>query len=158
MNVTARGDVVSRRDAVTGSAAAFAAAGLNSAVAIVAANAAESTKMPKPSAAIRAFAAKRVRYETSRAFDDVLADFRRLVGEATGPKVKSAAGETAPEFEKRMQSLAGDSGFMLFKEINHGEWLPIYGIRRKVVRLIFGNPVIAYTTLRHDIIILRAGG
>jgi hypothetical protein len=55
-----------------------------------------------------------------RAFDDVLADFRRLVDDASGPKVKSAAGETAAEFEKRVQSLAGDSGFMLFKEIDHG--------------------------------------
>src|SRR5271155_5244166 len=114
MNATARGDVGSRRGALVGGAGALAAAGLTSAAAVVPTSAAEGAKMSKPSHAICAFAAKRVRYETSRAFDDVLADFRRLAGDPTGPKLKSAAGETAAEFEKRVQSLAGDSGFMLF--------------------------------------------
>jgi uncharacterized protein (DUF302 family) len=40
---------------------------------------------------------------------------------------------------------------MLFFELDHGAWLEKYGISRKVRRWIFGNPVIAYTMLRHDI-------
>ena len=44
--------------------------------------------------------------------------------------MKGAAGETAAEFEKRVQSLAGGRGFTLFKEIDHGDWLPVYRIRR----------------------------
>ncbi len=41
---------------------------------------------------------------------------------------------------------------MLFAEMDHGAWLKIFGVRRKVMRWIFGNPVIAYTMLKHDII------
>lgn len=50
-----------------------------------------------------------------------------------------------------MQEVAGESGFMLFFEMDHGAWLKTFGILRKVVRWIFGNPVVAYTMLRHDI-------
>jgi uncharacterized protein (DUF302 family) len=50
-----------------------------------------------------------------------------------------------------MLEIAGDSGFMLFYEMDHGAWLKTFGIQRKVMRWIFGNPVIAYTMLRHDL-------
>jgi uncharacterized protein (DUF302 family) len=50
-----------------------------------------------------------------------------------------------------MQEVAGDSGFMLFFEMDHGAWLKTFGVRRKIVRWVFGNPIIAYTMLRHDI-------
>ena len=52
------------------------------------------------------------------------------------------------EIEKRF---VGKSGFMLFAEINHGPWIGIFGIHRKVLRLILGNPLIAITMIRHDI-------
>jgi uncharacterized protein (DUF302 family) len=39
----------------------------------------------------------------------------------------------------------GRSGFMLFAEIDHGGWLPVFGIRRRTVRVILGNPLIAVT-------------
>jgi hypothetical protein len=109
--------------------------------------------MPKKSPAIRTFQAQRIRYEISRTFDQVLSDLRRLVGDATAGVVNDpdARNATQEDFERRMQALAGASGFMLFFEINHGDWLPIYGVRRKVTRWIFGNPVIAYTMIRHDI-------
>ena len=34
---------------------------------------------------------------------------------------------------------------MLFHEIDHGEWLPVFGIKLKVMRWILGNPLIAIT-------------
>ena len=105
--------------------------------------------MSEKSSTIRAFSAKRARYDTGRSFDDVLASFRGLIGDATA--MSTPSGETVAEFEQRVKSIAGDSGFMLFKEIDHGAWLAHYGIRRKAVRLIFGNPLVAYTMLRHDI-------
>jgi hypothetical protein len=43
---------------------------------------------------------------------------------------------------------------MLFHEIDHGGWLPRFGINRRVVRWILGNPLIAITMICHDI---RAG-
>jgi uncharacterized protein (DUF302 family) len=45
----------------------------------------------------------------------------------------------------------GESGFMLFAELNHGGWLPIFGVHRRTERWIFGNPLIAVTMIRHDI-------
>ena len=40
---------------------------------------------------------------------------------------------------------------MLFHEIDHGEWLPFFGIKLKVMRWILGNPLIAITMMRHDL-------
>ena len=96
---------------------------------------------------VRSFEGRRVLYETPRSFDQVLADLRAAVGNATHGELDSGASSSATkdEFEDRMQRLAGDSGFMLFFELNHGAWLERYGLHRKVRRWIFGNPVIAYT-------------
>ena len=44
----------------------------------------------------------------------------------------------------------GPSGFSL-ATIDHGAWIKKVGIRRKVLRLIIGNPTIAITMLRHDL-------
>lgn len=109
--------------------------------------------MPGSSSTIRSFHAQRVQYLTARSFDDVLSSLRRHVGQTTISEVnqQGASGATREEFEKRVGAFAGDSGFMLFLEINHGEWLRTFGIDRKVVRWIFGNPIIAYTMIRHDI-------
>jgi uncharacterized protein (DUF302 family) len=112
--------------------------------------------MTKVMPVVRTFQARRVQYQTKRAFDQVLTDLRTAVGSATHGELDHYAGcsTTKDQFEDHMQRLAGESGFMLFFELDHGAWLEKYGIRRKVRRWIFGNPVIAYTMLRHDI---RAG-
>jgi uncharacterized protein (DUF302 family) len=40
---------------------------------------------------------------------------------------------------------------MLFAEIDHGGWLPKFGIKQRTVRWILGNPLYAVTMIRHDI-------
>jgi uncharacterized protein (DUF302 family) len=40
---------------------------------------------------------------------------------------------------------------MLFHEIDHGGWLQKFGVNRRTVRWILGNPLIAVTMIRHDI-------
>jgi uncharacterized protein (DUF302 family) len=40
---------------------------------------------------------------------------------------------------------------MLFYEIDHGGWLSKFGIHRRMMRWIFGNPLIAITVIRHDL-------
>jgi uncharacterized protein (DUF302 family) len=52
---------------------------------------------------------------------------------------------------KLKSCFVGKSGFMLFQEIDHGGWLPRFGINRRAVRWILGNPLIAITMIRHDI-------
>jgi len=102
---------------------------------------------------IRPFKGRRVLYETARSFDEILAALRTAVGNATHDELSKSIRDcaTKEDFVQRMQEIAGDSGFMLFFEMDHGAWLKTFGIRRKAVRWVFGNPAIAYTMLRHDI-------
>lgn len=65
--------------------------------------------------------------------------------------MQKAGGLNLETFEKVLQSRIGTSGFMLFGELDYGMWLPFYGVRRKAIRLILGNPLIAITMIRHDI-------
>jgi uncharacterized protein (DUF302 family) len=84
---------------------------------------------------------------------EVLATLRTAVGDATRGELGAAVRDcgTQESFARRMQEVAGDSGFMLFFEMDHGAWLKTFGVRRKIVRWVFGNPIIAYTMLRHDV-------
>jgi uncharacterized protein (DUF302 family) len=53
-------------------------------------------------------------------------------------------------FEKKVQQYVGDGGFMLFQEMDHGRWIEKFGIKRRLIRWIFGNPLIAITMIRRD--------
>ncbi len=96
----------------------------------------------------------RTEVTTSVGFDDVLARLRAQMGR-TSPKdivVLAQTPVTEAEFVHDVQErFVGESGFMLFAEIDHGGWLPKFGIDRRTVRLILGNPLIAVTMIRHDI-------
>jgi hypothetical protein len=123
--------------------------------------------MPQNSFSIQPFAAKRVWVESTRSFDEVLLNLRTLVGaaqsggsiperfenvaEGTVAAMQESGGITREHFEKAIQSQVGESEFMLFYEIDHGVWMPLFGIERKVMRWILGNPLIAITMIQHDI-------
>lgn len=109
--------------------------------------------MPQSAFSMQPFEGNRVRFESTRSYDEVLQHLRTLVGPATPQRVnqQESDGDTREQFEKAIQSQVGESGFTLFLEINHGQWLPLFGIQRKVVRWILGNPLIAITMIRHDI-------
>src|ERR1017187_10070168 len=96
-----------------------------------------------------AFSGRRIRHYSRLSFDEVLARLHARVGEATLDKVVGLTG-TREEFEQKIQRYLGDSGFMLFSQIDHGRWIEKYGIKRRLLRWIFGNPLIAITMLRHD--------
>jgi hypothetical protein len=40
---------------------------------------------------------------------------------------------------------------MLFSEVDHGGWIARFGIHRRLLRWILGNPLIAITMIRQDI-------
>jgi len=108
--------------------------------------------MPQGSVSVKPFTAKRVQVESTRSFDEVFRDLQKLVGTTAHMDVVQGVSEsTREQYEKVIQSKLGESGFMPFLNIDHGEWLPIFGIKRKVVRWIFGNPLIAITMIQHDI-------
>jgi uncharacterized protein (DUF302 family) len=58
---------------------------------------------------------------------------------------------TQSEFANKVESYAGESGFLLFLELNHGAWIGKFGIERKMVRWILGNQMIAITMIKHDL-------
>jgi uncharacterized protein (DUF302 family) len=95
----------------------------------------------------------RVRFDSARSFDEVRSALRRLLGTSRLQEVFDHAGavRNREDFERLLAPVIGDSGFVLFLELDHSGWLPLYGITRKAVRLIFGNPLIAITMIRHDI-------
>jgi uncharacterized protein (DUF302 family) len=109
----------------------------------------------EPAQAIaKEFKGVRVQVSTSLPFDEVLARLRALMGNTSIPDLLRLATQTtsqegyASEVTKRY---VGESGFMLFGEIDHGGWIWKFGINRRVIRLILGNPLIAITMIRHDI-------
>jgi hypothetical protein len=101
------------------------------------------------------FTGRRVRVETQRAFEQIRNDLRALVPktmatEAYPTAMRKAGGFDRSTFESVVKSQLGESDFMLFEEFDYSVWLPLYGVNRKVVRLILGNPIIAITLIRHD--------
>lgn len=110
--------------------------------------------MPQNPFSILPFEAKRVRVESTRSFEEVLLNLRKVVGTMTIPQRNTQEAGSAPtreQFEHFIQSQVGESDFTLFFALDYGQWLPLYGIQRKVVRWILGNPLIAITMIQYDI-------
>jgi uncharacterized protein (DUF302 family) len=96
----------------------------------------------------------RVVVHTSLTYDVVLGKLRSLMGASTVGEVVALAKKPITEavFTREVEDrLVGESGFMLFAEIDHGGWLPKFGIEQRTMRLIIGNPLYAITMIRHDI-------
>ena len=110
--------------------------------------------MPQNSFSTQPFEAKRVQCESTRSYDEVLQNFQQLVDTTDHSAVVQGFSEsvrTREGYEKVVRSQVGESDFMLFFSIDHGKWLKVFGIQRRVMRLIFGNPLIAITMMRHDL-------
>jgi uncharacterized protein (DUF302 family) len=102
----------------------------------------------------RAFNGVRVVVHTSRAYDVVMSNLRSLMGASSLDEVVALAKKPTSEAEFRREvddRLVGESGFMLLAEIDHGGWLPKFGIKQRTMRLMLGNPLYAITMIRHDI-------
>jgi len=102
------------------------------------------------------FEGARIRFDSPLGFDRVLERLRAAITALPLAEFnKAVAASNGQEaFEAAMGRCVGASGFMLFGEIDHGAWIAKYGIRRRALRWIFGNPLIAITMLRHN---LQAG-
>ncbi len=96
----------------------------------------------------------RTEVTTSIDFDEVLTRLRAEMGRVSVQEIVALARTPITEAEyvqEVNERFVGKSGFMLFAEIDHGGWLPKFGIERRTVRWILGNPLIAVTMIRHDI-------
>src|SRR5215470_12235835 len=93
----------------------------------------------------RAFEGVRLEVTTSAGFDVVLDRLRDSMGRTSIPEIVELAQKPISEAEYRrviQERFVGKSGFMLFHEIDHGGWLSKFGIRRRMVRWILGNPLL----------------
>jgi hypothetical protein len=89
------------------------------------------------------FSGVRIQVNTTRSLDEVTASLRALMGRADGTRFAAVAQETNSEAEyvREVEArLVGESGFMLFSEFDHGAWMNKFGIHRRVLRWILGNP------------------
>jgi uncharacterized protein (DUF302 family) len=102
----------------------------------------------------RPFNGVRIEVGTSLSFDEVLSRLRGLMGTTNVPQIVALAQGpiSRDEYIRQVEErFVGSSGLMLFNEIDHGGWLAKFGIDRRTVRWILGNPLIAITMIRHDI-------
>jgi uncharacterized protein (DUF302 family) len=97
------------------------------------------------------FEGVRVRYDSGKSYDALLAALLGDIGEKPVSLADLAEVETWASYQKQVEPHVGPSGFMLFKLIDHGAWITKAGIERKVMRVVLGNPLIAITMLRHDV-------
>ena len=98
------------------------------------------------------FQGVRVRYDSAKSYDELVAALLADIGERPVPIDEiPKAFKTWDSYEEKVQSYVGPSGFMLFNLFNHGGWITKAGIDRKVLRVILGNPLIAITMLRYDV-------
>jgi uncharacterized protein (DUF302 family) len=98
------------------------------------------------------FQGLRVRIDSAKSFDEVVAALLADVGDKPVP-INDFAGqfESWQDYEHEVQSHVGPSGFMLFGTLDHGAWIKKTGIDKKVLRVTIGNPLIAITMMRHDV-------
>ncbi|WP_431232454.1 DUF302 domain-containing protein [Mycolicibacterium psychrotolerans] len=94
----------------------------------------------------------RLRYDSAKSYDDLVAALLADIGERPVPIGDiGAAGGDWHSYQERVEKYVGPSGFMLFALLDHGAWITKAGIERKVLRVILGNPLIAITMIRHDV-------
>jgi uncharacterized protein (DUF302 family) len=96
----------------------------------------------------------RLEVTTTAGFDEVIKRLGDNMGRTSIPEIVEIAQKPISEAEYRriiQESFVGKSGLMIFYEIDHGGWLSKFGLNRRVVRWIVGNPLVAITMIRHDI-------
>lgn len=98
------------------------------------------------------FSGVRVRYASTKSYDELVAALFADVGGRPVPIDDIARNFLSWDSHRNeVQTHVGSSGFMLFAVFGHGGWIAKAGIDRAALRVIIGNPLIAITMLRHDV-------
>ena len=101
------------------------------------------------------FEARHVCLTTDQPFEEVAAALVRQLGRFDPEIMRQALMIRDPAQAKaKIESMAGESGFMLFGTSDHGMLLGLTGRPRKAVQFIVGNPAIDLKMTQHDV---RAG-
>jgi uncharacterized protein (DUF302 family) len=98
------------------------------------------------------FTGVRMRFDSDKTYDELVADLFADVGSTPVPIDDFPQTTTTwTDYQRKVESHVGPSGFILFARLDHGRWLKNAGIESKALRVTIGNPLIAITMLRHDI-------
>ena len=97
------------------------------------------------------YTVKHLEFVSNRSFDEVVRAFEAATGDIEDGAFtrELARSRDLEDFEQRMRSHEGDSGFMRFLVLDHGDWLKLYGIQTRSRLYTLGNPLIANTMLKH---------
>jgi uncharacterized protein (DUF302 family) len=92
-------------------------------------------------------------HSTKLGFDEVVRTFEAALGsvEDGGLREIAASASSAAEFEERVRSREGSSGFMRFLTVDHGGWMSRYGSSARSRMYTIGNPLIALTMLQYSV-------
>src|SRR5580658_4571036 len=92
-------------------------------------------------------------HSTQRGFEEVVRTFEAALGSVEDGALTgiAASSRSAAEFEERVRSREGSSGFMRFLTVDHGGWMSHYGSGARSRMYTIGNPLIAQTMLRHSV-------
>ncbi|KAJ8069533.1 hypothetical protein OCU04_003183 [Sclerotinia nivalis] len=105
---------------------------------------------------------------TSLPFETVMSNLYTSIGRPTamkwlamGANIKSFDEASRENFIREVEAAVGPEGFMIFVELNHGSWLPLFDVNSNpqlgLKRIILGNPLIALTMLSQSTKSLDAG-
>jgi uncharacterized protein (DUF302 family) len=98
------------------------------------------------------FTTDHVYLKTEKPFEEVTRKFENGVGRYEAEALKPlGAGKDLEGVRKKIEAMAGPSGFMLFHRFEHGALLQLAGQKRKANLYIVGNPLYAMQMTQHDI-------
>lgn len=102
---------------------------------------------------ITTFTVQHYEHATDRSFEEVVAAFEAATGSVEKGELNTAIQEakSLSEFETKVRSFEGKSGFMRFLINDHAGWLRHFGRKAKARTYTLGNPLIAWTMLKYDL-------
>lgn len=97
------------------------------------------------------FTAVRIRLEADRPYEAVLASLLDQIGHTPVDLAQAVRDhDTWETYSAFIEQHLGPSGFMLMWQVDHGAWLRKVNLQRRVIRIVLGNPLLAWTMLKED--------
>jgi uncharacterized protein (DUF302 family) len=92
-------------------------------------------------------------YATNRSFEEVVSAFESATGSVEKGELNAAIREATSlsEFETKVRSFEGESGFMRFMTADHAGWLRHFGVKAKARTYTLGNPLIAWSMMKYNL-------
>lgn len=97
------------------------------------------------------FAGTHVTFPSSKPYEQVIQSLESLLGEGDVKSFAQMVRETGTwdEFVRETEQRVGQSGFVIFAEMDHGAWMSLVPKRMKGKLYVIGNPLIAKQMLEH---------